>query len=74
MSDDDYNDGPECETCGDDGIIMLSEAGPGEWGEDCFCEEDRLIACPDCSALRARKKTVSTKVSTPNQALGKLNS
>jgi hypothetical protein len=27
---------------------MLSEAGPGEWGEDCFCDVDRPIACPEC--------------------------
>ena len=41
-------DGPECGLCGDDGFIMLSDAGPGEWGEDCFCEEDRPIECPEC--------------------------
>ncbi len=37
-----------CCLCGDDGVIMLSDAGPSEWGEDCFCEVDRLIPCPEC--------------------------
>jgi hypothetical protein len=37
-----------CERCGGDGIIMLSEAGPGVWGEDCFCDEDKPIKCPAC--------------------------
>lgn len=50
---DDLNEvqGPDdeyCEQCGGDGTIMLSEAGPSVWGEDCFCEEDRVIACPLC--------------------------
>ena len=37
-----------CGRCGGDGVIHLSEAGPSIWGEDCFCEEDRLIQCPTC--------------------------
>ena len=51
--DDDCNyDGPECYLCGDDGWIMLSDAGPSEWGEDCFCELDRPIECPECRDRR----------------------
>lgn len=42
--DDDY-----CDECGGEGVIMLSEAGPGVWGEDCFCDEDRPIRCPACN-------------------------
>ena len=38
-----------CGMCGGDEWIMLSDAGPSEWGEDCFCEIDRPIACPECS-------------------------
>lgn len=48
---DDYECGvdPEvCGMCGDDEWIMLSDAGPCEWGEDCFSEVDRPIACPEC--------------------------
>lgn len=37
-----------CGQCGGDGWIMLSDAGPSEWGEDCFCEVDRPITCPEC--------------------------
>lgn len=51
--DDDCNyDGPTCGMCGDDGWIMLSDAGPSEWGEDCFCEVDRAIECPECRDRR----------------------
>ena len=44
-----------CTTCGGDGMIMLSDAGPSEWGEDCFCEVDRLINCPECRPRRTRQ-------------------
>ena len=53
LEDDDCNyDGPACGMCGDDGWIMLSDAGPSEWGEDCFCEVDRAIECPECRDRR----------------------
>ena len=42
------DEGEVCVRCGGDGIIMLSEAGPSVWGEDCFCDEDRPIQCPTC--------------------------
>lgn len=45
-------DGPICWMCGDDGWIMLSDAGPSEWGEDCFCEIDSPIECPECRDRR----------------------
>lgn len=45
---DDSGDDDSCDLCGGDGWIMLSDAGPGEWGEDCFCEVDRPITCPQC--------------------------
>lgn len=38
----------DCEQCGGEGYIALSEAGPSEWGEDTFCEVDRDIKCPTC--------------------------
>ena len=41
--DDDY-----CSMCGGDGVVMLSDCGPSEWGEDCFSEEDRVVECPEC--------------------------
>lgn len=44
----DDDDDDTCGMCGGDGMIMLSEAGPSEWGEDCFSEVDRPIACPEC--------------------------
>lgn len=51
--DDDFTyEGPTCGLCGDDGWIMLSDAGPSEWGEDCFCDIDRPIECPKCRAHR----------------------
>lgn len=51
--DDDYGlETVSCGMCGDDGWIMLSDAGPGEWGEDCFCEVDRPIRCPECQRLK----------------------
>ena len=37
-----------CDQCGGDGTIMLSDAGPGVWGEDVFCDVDRPIPCPSC--------------------------
>lgn len=51
---DDYDDegsqewDEPCGQCGGDGWIMLSDAGPSEWGEDCCCEVDRPIECPEC--------------------------
>lgn len=45
---DDDDDESPCSLCGGEGAIMLSDAGPGEWGEDCFCEVDRPITCPEC--------------------------
>lgn len=46
--DDDYGDDECCPMCGGDGVVMLSECGPSEWGEDCFCEVDRVVTCPEC--------------------------
>lgn len=46
--DDRYSRDNTCGQCGGDGYIMLSEAGPGAWGEDCFCGEDEPIECPEC--------------------------
>lgn len=43
-----YEEDDYCPMCGGDGVVMLSDCGPSEWGEDCFCEEDRLVACPEC--------------------------
>lgn len=51
MPPDEYDECGEhqpCGRCGGDGVIHLSEAGPSIWGEDCFCEGDRLIQCPTC--------------------------
>jgi len=50
--DDDYSDDDVCEMCCGDGFVMLSECGPGEWGEDCFCEEDRAVMCPVCKGRK----------------------
>lgn len=57
IDDDDYGDGLDdaCHQCGGDGFIMLSEAGPSEWGEDVFCDEDRAIECPNCRQFRLMK-------------------
>lgn len=53
---DDIGPDPDvCDMCGGEGIIMLSEAGPGVWGEDCFCDEDRPITCPACRGKGTRK-------------------
>jgi len=43
-----FDDNVVCECCGGDGSVQLSEH-PEFWGEDCFCEEDRLVNCPECS-------------------------
>ncbi len=37
-----------CSMCGGDGVVELADCGPSEWGEDCFCEENRLVTCPEC--------------------------
>lgn len=44
---DDFGDPDFCGRCGGDGVINLSDA-PDLWGEDCFCEIDRLVTCPSC--------------------------
>lgn len=36
-----------CDQCGGDGVVQLSDT-PELWGEDCFCEIDRLVTCPSC--------------------------
>lgn len=59
-------DGPVCGMCGDDGWIMLSDAGPSEWGEDCFCELDRAIECPEC---RDRRRFEAQQAKSPNAAV-----
>lgn len=60
--DDDFGDGlPTCGMCGDDGWIMLSDAGPSEWGEDCFCEVDRPIECPECRDRRRYEAAVAKR-------------
>lgn len=64
--DDCFVDGPVCGMCGDDGWIMLSDAGPSEWGEDCFCEEDRAIECPEC---RDRRRFEAQQAKSPNNKL-----
>ena len=61
----DYDD-PTCGMCGDDGWIMLSDAGPSEWGEDCFCEVDRPIECPEC---RDRRRYEAQKAKRQNEKL-----
>lgn len=50
-----------CQMCGGDGVVMLSECGPSEWGEDCFCEDDRPIACPECRE-RARYEAMKQQM------------
>lgn len=45
----DDGDDDICPLCSGDGVIMASDAGPGFWGEDCFCEEDHLVSCPECA-------------------------
>lgn len=65
--DDGYSfEGPTCGMCGDDGWIMLSDAGPSEWGEDCFCEVDRPIECPEC---RDRRRYEAAMAKSPNAEL-----
>lgn len=36
-----------CDQCGGDGVVELQET-PELWGEDCFCEQNRLVTCPSC--------------------------
>ncbi len=69
QDDDDLHEGPICGMCGDDGWIMLSDAGPSEWGEDCFCEVDRPIECPECRDLR-RYEAAMAKRPNPNPSGG----
>jgi hypothetical protein len=44
----DFDTDNTCDQCGGDGMIMLSDAGAGVWGEDTFCDIDRPITCPTC--------------------------
>lgn len=53
FDEEEYSDDDGCYQCGGDGYIMLSEAGPSEWGEDLFCDEDRAIECPNCAIVSA---------------------
>lgn len=56
MSEDEFVDEDDgCPMCGGDGVVMLSECGPGEWGEDTFCEVDRIVPCPECREQRRRE-------------------
>lgn len=55
-----------CGMCGDDGWIMLSDAGPSEWGEDCFCEVDRLIECPECRDRRRYEAQQANRQNDPS--------
>jgi hypothetical protein len=61
--DDDFCEGPFCGMCGDNGVVELADCGPSEWGEDCFCEENRLIECPEC---RDRRRLEAMKAKPPN--------
>lgn len=61
-----------CSMCGGDGVVALSDCGPSEWGEDCFCEEDRLVSCPECrereryeAAMRKRQNDNKLSDSEP---------
>jgi DnaJ-class molecular chaperone len=45
---DDEEDDGTCPQCAGEGYILLSEAGPSEWQEDCFVDVDRDIKCPTC--------------------------
>lgn len=67
--DDDCNyDGPTCGMCGDDGWIMLSDAGPSEWGEDCFCDVDRAIECPECRDRRRYEAAMAKRQNAQAEA------
>lgn len=59
----DCDDDDRCGMCGGDGWMMLSDAGPDEWGEDCFCEVDRPIERPEC---RDRRRYEAQKAKRPN--------
>lgn len=73
--DDDYSyEGPTCGMCGDDGWIMLSDAGPSEWGEDCFCEVDRAIECPECRDRRRYEAFQRKRQNPPGSATGEKGS
>lgn len=50
-----------CNMCGGDGVVMLSDCGPSEWGEDCFCEVDGVVECPECRE-RARFEAMQRKM------------
>ena len=68
-----YDDDDCCSMCGGDGVVMLSECGPSEWGEDCFCEEDRVVTCPECrerERYEAFRKQQEAKRHTPSSATG----
>lgn len=56
MSEHEDDDDDECcMMCGGDGFVMLSECGPSVWGEDCFCDEDRAVQCPECQNRKDTK-------------------
>lgn len=73
---DDYDDegsqewDEPCGQCGGDGWIMLSDAGPSEWGEDCFCEVDRPIECPECREQRQYEARERAKAKRHTDAPG----
>lgn len=46
----DGGDEPACDCCGGEGFVEL-EDHPELWGDDCFTELNRLVACPECSGL-----------------------
>lgn len=41
---------PDCPCCGGEGLVELQDH-PELWDEDCFMEENRLVACPECGGL-----------------------
>lgn len=61
----DWEMGPSCGMCGDYGWIMLSDAGPSGWGEDCFCEVDRPIECPECRDRRRYEAQQAKRQNAP---------
>ena len=50
-------EGWECSRCGGEGFIELVDA-PELWGEDCLCEENRLIDCPECAQIERDKRRI----------------
>jgi hypothetical protein len=79
---DEYDYDPEheddaCLMCGGDGVVMLSECGPSEWGEDCFCEEDRVVTCPECREReryeQMRKQQEAKRHNDPSSGAAKGN-